>query len=65
MKYYDGFFGFRCLHKKFYTSELVIFLETFIKNLGISDTSLDHIRSKISSSKCYLNASKNIQYSTK
>ena len=60
MKYYDGFLDLGVLTKKFYTSELVIFLETFIKSLGISDTALDHIRSKISSSKCYLNASKKV-----
>ena len=33
-------------------------LETFKTNLGISDTFLDYIQSKIGSSKCYLNTSK-------
>ena len=39
-------------------------LETFRANLGISDTTIDYIQSKIGSSKCYLNASKKISNTT-
>lgn len=35
-------------------------LETFKNNLGISDTTLNYIQTKIGSSKCYLNSSRKI-----